>query len=52
MDEIKGIVVTAAGDYRVSFAYRPRGFTASLLASAGGFLLFAGIIVAVRRPPA
>ncbi len=46
----KGVVVPAAGEYRVSFRYWPRNFTRNLALSAAGAVLGALSLVLALRP--
>jgi hypothetical protein len=45
----KGVVVEAAGDYRVTFRYWPRNLTRNLLLAGLGVLLLAGSVVVINR---
>jgi hypothetical protein len=47
----KGIAVSRAGDYRVTFTYWPRHFTLSLVYSAVGFTLLAVMLWVTQRRP-
>lgn len=46
----KGVVVDAAGEYRVTFRYWPRNFTRNLLLCLAGAVLLAGSLALALRP--
>ena len=46
----KGVVIDAAGDYRISFRYWPRNFWRNLMLCGLGAALLAGSLALVLRP--
>jgi hypothetical protein len=46
----KGVTLPSAGEWRVSFEYRPHYWYWSLIVAVGGVLVLAGLLVVARRP--
>lgn len=48
----KGVAIPSAGEWRVSFEYRPHYWYLSLVVGLGGLFVLAGLVIVGRRPRA